>query len=103
MQFPYILCEFAASEYIKKEREYLAGSLAGLGFKVFDSDTVFILVKDEGGKYGDLYDRLLQKGILIRKCDDFNGLTGRFFRIAVRSHEDNMVLIDAIRLIADDD
>lgn len=89
--------------YIQKERVYLSKELSRLGFTIFKSNTVFILIKDESGKYKDLYKRLIEKGILIRRCDDFDGLSDRFYRIAVRNHEDNTVLIDAIRLIADED
>jgi histidinol-phosphate/aromatic aminotransferase/cobyric acid decarboxylase-like protein len=44
----------------------------------------------------DLYDRLLEKGILIRKCANFSGLDESFFRIAVRTHEDNEELVSAL-------
>ena len=87
-------------EYIRNEREYLGGELEKLGFKVYKSDTVFLLIKDINGRYGNLYERLLDKGILIRKCDDFYGLDGEYYRIAVRVHEENQTLIDRIRQMA---
>ena len=49
-----------------------------------------------------LYDRLLAKGILIRRCDDMGGLSDGFYRIAVRSHEDNERLLAAIREVMDE-
>ncbi|MCR5356375.1 MAG: aminotransferase class I/II-fold pyridoxal phosphate-dependent enzyme [Lachnospiraceae bacterium] len=84
-------------EYIRNEREFLSGELTKLGFKVYKSNTVFLLVKDINGRYGNLYERLLDKRILIRKCDDFCGLDNEHYRIAVRTHEENQTLIDEIR------
>ena len=85
-------------EYIRKERGYLAGALLELGFKVYESNTVFILIKGITG----LYDQLLRKRMLIRRCDDFGGLDDSFYRIAVRSHEDNERLIENIREVMDE-
>lgn len=88
--------------YIKNERGFLSGELKKLGFTLFDSDTVFILIKDERGKFGNLYDRLLGRRILIRWCDDFRGLGRAYYRIAVRRHEDNEALVAAIKDILDE-
>ena len=70
------------------------------GFKVYKSDTVFLLIKDINGRYGDLYERLLDKRILIRKCDDFHGLDKEHYRIAVKTHDENQTFINAIRQMA---
>lgn len=87
-----------SAEYIRKERLFLSKALSELGFKVFESDTVFILIKGMKG----LYDLLLKKGILIRGCEDFHGLGDSFYRIAVRSHEDNGRLLKAVREVMDE-
>jgi histidinol-phosphate/aromatic aminotransferase/cobyric acid decarboxylase-like protein len=89
--------------FIRKERACLEDALAQLGFTVFGSDTVFILFKDETGTYKGLYERLLDGGILIRKCDNFEGLGEDFYRVAVRSRADNEKLTAAIRKIRDED
>lgn len=94
--------------YIKKEREYLTKELEDLGFKVYGSDTVFILFRTSGRlsenqsegtavRHEDLFERLLEKGILIRKCDDFLGLGHDFYRIGIRSHEENEILIGSLK------
>ena len=77
---------------ISEERKFLAGELSRCGLFVFESDANYILC------YGqkDIYEKLLSMGILIRRCDDLRGLQEGYYRIAVRSHEDNMRLIDAI-------
>lgn len=78
-----------STELIKKERKYLTDELLGLGYKVFPSEANFILFKGEN----ELYEKLLQCGILIRKCENFIGLNEHFYRIAVKTHEENIELI----------
>ena len=46
-----------------------------------------------------LYDELLERNILVRSCDNFEGIMKGYYRIAVRKHEVNVVLLDAIREI----
>lgn len=94
------------AETIKKEREYLDSELRKLGIKVFDSDTNFILIKvpddlkpsiNHNEMFGaSLYDALLEKRILIRDCSTFDGLSCGFYRIAVKDHESNIRLLDAL-------
>jgi threonine-phosphate decarboxylase len=79
-------------ERIEAEREYLTAELRNLGLRVYESDTNYMLFESRP----DLYDRLLEKGILIRKCANFSGLDESFFRIAVRTHEDNEELVSAL-------
>ncbi|WP_407428757.1 aminotransferase class I/II-fold pyridoxal phosphate-dependent enzyme [Treponema sp.] len=82
---------------IKKEREYLSENLKKSGFKVFKSDANFVLFKDIYCKTQKLDDFLLQRDILIRNCSNFTGLTDKFYRIAVRNHEENEKLIDHLK------
>ena len=77
---------------IEKERAYLSKELAGYGIRVYPGDANYILIKSVPG----LYDRLLAKGIMIRRCANFSGLDETYFRIAVRRREDNEKLIKAI-------
>lgn len=81
------------AEFIKTERDYLSESLRRLGLKVYPSEANFILF------YTDLPldDILLRQNILIRNCENFNGLSHGFFRIAVRTHEENSALVSAIK------
>lgn len=82
-------------QYIKQEREYLIGELQKLGIKVFESDTSFILVKTDK----PLYEMLLDKGLLIRDCSNFEGLQKGFYRIAVKNRDLNEILITTIKNI----
>lgn len=80
---------------VTEERKYLSESLAELGFRVYPSAANFLLVR----AYPQLADRLLERKIAIRRCVNFHGLGEDFFRIAVRTHEENEQLVDAIKTI----
>ena len=77
---------------IRSGRKYLTESLRSFGFKVYDSDTSFILFEGPDGLKG----KLLEKGILIRECGDQAPLSDRHYRIAVRNEHDNRELIQRI-------
>lgn len=81
------------SNYIKKEREFLMSELIQYVENVYTSDANFILFKAED----DLDDKLFSQGILIRNCSNYSGLSSGFFRVAVRSHTENILLINAFR------
>ena len=76
-------------EMIRTERKFLTDELTKLGIRVYPSEANFLLIYSES----DLYGYLLGRGILIRDCSDFIGLSKRYYRIAVRSHEDNKRLV----------
>lgn len=77
--------------YVSTEREVLARGLAELpGLATFPSAANFLLVEIRNGISAvELRSRLLEKRILIRDCSNFKGLDGRFFRVAVRTGEEN--------------
>ena len=83
------------AEMIRTEREYLSSELGKHGIEVFDSDTNFLLVRIDNDRF-DLYHFLLSNHILIRNCSNFDGLTNGFYRIAVKDHESNKRLTDAL-------
>ena len=72
-------------EYVKKERQVLSEQLRKLGLRVFSSEANFILVYSEH----QLKKELLQRGILIRDCENFRGLSKGYYRIAVKQRMDN--------------
>lgn len=90
-------CDFIerSRSIIKTERIYLTNELKSFGFDVYDSVVNFILFKTDL----NLYDELLYKKILIRNCGNFRGLDNTYYRCAVKCHEDNEVLINAIKEI----
>ena len=79
---------------LKKEREWLASRLASVrGFKPYPSDTNFILVdiREFGLSSGQLTERMLRHGIIIRDCASFN--LENHIRVAVRKRSENRALI----------
>lgn len=78
---------------VKAEREYLAGELRQAGIKVYPSRADYLLLKTGW----PLYERLLDKEILIRDCSNFRGLGKDFYRIAVKTHSENELLIKTVK------
>ncbi len=75
--------------YIKTERRFMEEGFRRKGFQMFPSAANFITT------YCDipLYEKLLEKGILIRDCSNFKGLGKGFYRIAVKNRKENETLI----------
>lgn len=86
----------ASVEMIAREREYLMAELESLGLRVFPSDANYILFQSRDR---ELHRKLLDKGILIRDCRDYHGLTAGFYRTAVRTHRENTELLRCLRNI----
>lgn len=78
---------------ISRERAYLSHSLQEFGFKVYPSEANFILFQC----LLPLDKWLLEEKIAIRSCANYLGLGAGYFRIAVRSHEENTALTAAIK------
>lgn len=79
-------------EYIKKERKYICDSFRNMKITFFDSHSNYILFKS----IYDLDKKMLKHNILIRNCSNYVGLGKGFFRIAVRTHNENEELIKSI-------
>ena len=83
-------------QLIEAEREYLQKQLEELGFQTFPGEANFLML------YGpeELDEKLEQEGILIRNLKDIPGLEKQnLYRIAVKQHPDNQVLIEALKKI----
>ena len=78
---------------VRTERRWLTDNLTALGFWVCPSHANYLLFRGPLG----LRERLLQQGIAIRGCGNYNGLDDGWYRIAVRPHGENEALITAIR------
>lgn len=78
--------------FVDKERAFLTEGLKKFGFKVIPSSTNFIFFYTEK----ELYEPLLQRGILIRDCSNFRGLKKGYYRIAVKTREENQTLLKVI-------
>ena len=84
-----------ARALVNEQREYLKAEMASMGLKVFDSKSNYIFFKGPE----DLYEKCLEKGILIRDCSNYEGLSSGYFRIAVRNKSDNDRLLTVLHKI----
>ena len=75
-------------EMISRERAFLRGELIRLGLTVYDSRANYVFFRGPEG----LTQRLGEAGILIRDCSNYRGLGEGYYRIAVRTQEENRVL-----------
>lgn len=80
------------ASYVSRQRRLLSDGLKKLGFKVYKSDADFILFYSKLS----LYDILLNKGILIRDCSNYVGLSEGYFRVAVKTYDENVRLLKVI-------
>ncbi len=83
-------------------RKELASELARIpGFKVFPSTVNYLLLRIDQPSWSAprLAEELLRRRIAIRVCDNYEGLDERFFRVAVRTREENERLCQAIAQI----
>lgn len=78
---------------IKAERERLTDILLSCGIKVYPSEANYLLLQTKI----DLYEQLLQRRILIRDCSDYIGLSKGYYRVAVRTADENNRLLTAIK------
>ncbi|MEO1764171.1 MAG: aminotransferase class I/II-fold pyridoxal phosphate-dependent enzyme, partial [Cyanobacteria bacterium J06629_18] len=84
----------SCAEKVKKSRTKLSEDLIKLGFKVWDSQTNFLLTQPPQGNAEFLYLKLKEQGILIRYFKQ-EGLENKL-RIAVGTPEENNILIEAL-------
>ena len=85
---------------IKREKTQLAKMIMEIGgLHVFPSETNFLLVKITSPRITstELREELGKEGLLIRDCCTFVGLDNTYFRLTVRSAEDNLRLVTALK------
>lgn len=93
---------FSQKEYVEeslnaleKEKRSLLAALARLPITVYGHDANFIFFRAQS----DLSEKLLKRGIRIRDCSNFTGLSDGYFRICVRNSNDNRRLLQAMEEI----
>ncbi|WP_157729614.1 threonine-phosphate decarboxylase CobD [Tumebacillus algifaecis] len=80
--------------WLNRERPFLEQGLRELGFTVYSGTVNFILFQTE---LTDLTERLGERGILIRDCADYPGLGAGFYRVAVRTRAENLLLLQKVK------
>lgn len=81
-----------ARTLVASERAKMAAALEKFGCRVFPGEANYIFFSCEK----ELYEPLLQRGILIRRCDNYPGLEKGDYRAAVLRPEENQVLLGAL-------
>lgn len=88
------------AEYVQRVRENnrvqrpaLAKELARLGLKVYPPEANYILFRSEDAH---LEEKMRSQGVLIRSCGNYPGLDSRYYRVAVRTQEENLRLLQAL-------
>lgn len=76
---------------ITEEKKFLEKSFQKIGIEFVKSDAHFYLVKMDNTH--EICRQLRLKGILVRNCDNVQGLDSSYIRIAVKSHKENTILI----------
>lgn len=92
---------------IKEAREKLKKGLENLGFLVYPSQANYLFFEDrnetraetETSARGWLYEALLEKGVLIRSCSNYPGLTKAYYRICVKTEEENEQFLKVVEQV----
>ncbi|MCD7838200.1 MAG: threonine-phosphate decarboxylase, partial [Clostridiales bacterium] len=84
-------------EAVAPQRRRLTVELRNMGFWVWDSRVNYLLFYS--ARCTDLRERLLERDILIRDCSGFPGLGPGYYRIAVRTKEENTRLLQALEKV----
>ena len=84
----------ALRELIPAQRQRLYRALTGLGCRVVPGEANFLLFR-----CGDIHlcEKLRERGILLRDCANFPGLGPGWVRTAVRTAEENDILLRRLR------
>ena len=87
-------------ELIQRERQFLINELSDMKCIVYPSQADYLTFRLPQSKAGCmLQEELLKHGILIRSCGSYHNMPADCYRIAVKQHADNEVLINNMRQI----
>ena len=88
-------------QFVQEQRQSLAAGLGAIpGLFVYPGCANFLLVRLNRSDIDapTLASRLIRQGIAIRVCDNYPGLDGRFFRVAVRTPQENARLLEELSI-----
>ena len=82
--------------WLAREQAYLLAALSALpGIKIWPPAANYLFLRSLDSTL-PLQERLLEKGILIRHCANYPGLSSDFYRVAIRTHGENRRLVAAL-------
>lgn len=80
---------------VREQREFLKKELGKLPLQVMDSKANYIFFR--GPK--ELWEQCKEKGILLRDCSNYQGLSKGWYRTAVRLPQENARLLEVLKEI----
>ena len=81
----------------KEEMERAIGQISGLQPLPPSVNFILTRITKDSMNVDTMQKHLLTRGILVRNCANFPGLDARYFRAAVRSPQENVRLLEALR------
>jgi threonine-phosphate decarboxylase len=87
-----------ARALVKKERKFLQDRISKLKmFSPVRSDANYFMIHLQGRNSTHFRDALLKKtGVLVRDCSTFTGIDSQHIRAAVKTHKENLLLLQAL-------
>ncbi|AFS77652.1 L-threonine-O-3-phosphate decarboxylase CobB [Gottschalkia acidurici 9a] len=86
------------NDWYKFEKKYLKENLEKIeDIKTYESNGNFFLCKLKKSDSKVIKEYLLDKKIYIRTCEDFYGLNQEYLRLAIRTREENELLLKEIK------
>ncbi len=84
--------------WLQVEKEFFITELKKIhGVEIFEPSVNFVLLKFETVELAKLtLEKLRQEKILLRSCENFVGLDGRYLRSAIRSRAENLKLLEVL-------
>ena len=86
-----------AVDYVCREREFLMKGLDDLKIYYMRGCANYLLLRIPSDP--DLFDHMLEQGILIRRCENYRNLKWHDYRIAVNAHDANVRLLEALAAV----
>jgi len=88
-------------KWIEEERTFITHKLKNINFieKVYTTYSNFVLCKLKNIDCHKLYELCLEKGIAIRKCDNFKGLNEEYVRFAIKDRQSNEQIIEVLNSV----
>lgn len=85
----------AVIDAVEKECIYMKKEMANLPLTLYDGRANYLFFRTPG--VTDLDRRLESRGIMIRNCSNYVNLGNDYWRIAVKTHEENVILLRELR------
>ncbi len=91
-----------SKNWLISERAFMKKSLNDIKIiqKVYESKANYFLCKIKGITSSELLKQLMEKGILIRNCNNYTGLNDSFVRVAIKTRDMNETIIKALSEIS---